>query len=334
MLGQESDERAPHDADEAFSLAELAVAVAELIDENAPAEERWVYQLRARAWAYLGNAWRVRGDLLQGEAAFELSESWWEAGIEGVGDALGYEPILLSLKASLRIAQRRFPESLELLDRTIEARLHGEPEYRDFHLASQALVQKAYALVEMGESDRAISVLRQAEDLVDLDRDPRLLLCIRHNLLDNLSKAGRYAEAAALLPEVRPLSETVGTDLDRVRLRWVEGRVSGGLGDQGAARRAFEEVRQVFLAEEIAYDAALVSLDLATLAIQQARTSEVRELAREMVTIFRAQDVPREALASALVFEEAATLDAATVELAHEVAARLRRAWQALGLDK
>lgn len=328
LLCREGREVAPDNANQALELAELAVAVADSIDRDAPAEDRWVYQLRALAWACLGNAWRVRGDLPQAETGFDMSDSWWEAGLAEVGDALGYEPVLLNLKASLRMAQRQFPEALELLDRVIEVHLHGEPEHRDPHLAGRALVQRAHTFIELGEPAEAIFVLRHAEGLVDPDRDPRLLLCLWHDLVYSLEIAGRYQEAAALLPQVRSLSETSGSNLDRVRLRWVEGQIAHGLGDQDAARRAFEEVRQAFLADEIVYDAALVSLDLAALAIQQARTSEVRELAREMVAIFRAQDVPREALAAALVFEEAAALDAATVELAHEVAARLRRAWQ------
>ncbi len=52
---------------------------------------------------------------------------------------------------------------------------------------------------------------------------------------------------------------------------------------------------------------------------------EVKALATEMVSVFEKQQVPREALASALVFQRAAELETATVELVREVAASLAR---------
>jgi hypothetical protein len=115
LLCRESKTAAPEDAARAVGLAELAVAVAERIPEGEPFEDRWCYQLRAFAWAHLGNAWRVQGDLKRAGEAFETSTTWWEAGAAGTGDVLGYEAVLLDLQASLRTAQRRFPEALELL---------------------------------------------------------------------------------------------------------------------------------------------------------------------------------------------------------------------------
>jgi hypothetical protein len=38
------------------------------------------------------------------------------------------------------------------------------------------------------------------------ERDPRLLFSIRHNLVDALTKAGRYQEGRDLLPQVRSLA--------------------------------------------------------------------------------------------------------------------------------
>ncbi len=71
------------------------------------------------------------------------------------------------------------------------------------------------------------------------------------------------------------------------------------------------------------YDTALVTLELAALYIEEGRTSEVRDLAREMIEVFRAQDVHREALAALAVFHSAAVLETATVELTREIAGRL-----------
>lgn len=326
LLSRESAKIAPEDAGRAVELADLAVFVADAVEDYQPAEPYWVYQLRALAWGFLGNARRVAGDLEGAEQAFLESDTWWEAGVETIGDALGYEPVLLDLKASLRTTQRRFEEALRMLDQAGDIYLHGDPEHRDPHLAGRSLVKKAYALIEMGETEKAVTALRQAEPLVDANRSPRLHLCLRHNLVDNLTKAGGFSEAVPLLPEVQALSEAHGSQLDRIRLRWVEARVAAGTGDGEGARRILGEVLRGFLERGIVYDAALASLELATLWIEEGRTVEVRTLAAEMVAVFRAQKVAREALAALLTFEAAAARETATVSLVREISARLERA--------
>jgi tetratricopeptide (TPR) repeat protein len=326
LLVRESRRAAPEGASEAVHLADLAVHGADLIPEGEPFEEKWIYQLRSLAWAALGNAYKVQGDLSGAERSFEMSDSWWEAGATGIGDALGYEPVLLVLKAPLRLAQRRFPEAIKLLDQAVALYLEGEPEQRDPHLAGRSLVSKAGALIEMGESEAALQTLRRAAGLIDPGRDPRLVLCIRHNLVDNLSKMGRHKEAADLLPELRDLAAAHGGALDHLRLRWVEGRVAAGLGEHQRARQLLTVVRQTFLDAGNPYEAALATLDLVISPLEEGNTAEVRVLADAMVAVFRAHDVSREALAAVLLFQEAAHREAATAQLAREVAAALTRA--------
>ena len=244
----------------------------------------------------------------------------------GGRDALGYEPTLLVLEASLRRGQRRFSEAIQLLDQAVDLFLAGQPEHRDPHLAGRSLISKSAVLIEMGESESALQTLRRADGLIEPERDPRLVLCIRHNLVDNLSKMGRHAEAAALLPELRDLAAAHGGTLDRLRLRWVEGRVAAGLGDPERARQLLGSVRQAFLEDRNPYEAALATLDLVVSRLEEGHTAEVRLLADEMVAVFRDSNVPREALAAVLLFQEAAHREAVTGELAREVAASISRA--------
>jgi tetratricopeptide (TPR) repeat protein len=326
LLCKESRKAAVDEPARSAELAELAVLVADSLEDGSPFETSWIYQLRAFSWAHLGNARRVCGDLRGADEAFSMSDPWWEAGDEATGDALGYGPDILALKAPLRSDQRRFPEALTLLDRALAGYLQGDPEHRDQHLAGRVLVKKAYVLTQMREPEQSILSLREAEELVDPDRDPRLFLCLRHNLLDNLASAGRFAEARELLPEVEALCRSAGSRLDEVRLRWVAGRIAAGLGDRSGARRSFGDARREFAARGMAYDAALVSLELAVLLIEQGETAEVRELAEEMAEIFRARDVHRETLAALAVFQAAAALDAASADLARDLAAYLTRA--------
>jgi tetratricopeptide (TPR) repeat protein len=266
----------------------------------------------------------VQGDLTGAERSFDSADSWWVAGTVDTEDALGYEPVLWDLKASLRTAQRRFPEAILLLDAAAEAFLIGE--HRDPHLAGRSLIKKGLLLTEKGDTAPAIQALKKANGLIDPEREPRLLLCLRHNLADNLSKAGQYKEAAALLPDLKVLAATHGCAKDRLRLDWVEGRVAAGLGDHELARRLLTKVRQAFLDEGNAFDAALTSLDLSISYLAVGKSAEVGELADEMVIVFRDLAVAREPLAALLLFQDAARQETATADLAREVAASLTRA--------
>jgi tetratricopeptide (TPR) repeat protein len=324
LLCQESRELAASDGTQAVERAELAVLVADLLEDGEPAEDRWIYQLRGYAWAHLANARRVLGSLPAADEAYQMADSWWQAG-EVVGDAVGFGPVILELAASLRTAQRRFPEALELLDQVIALYLEDDPEHRDRHRAGRALIQKALAIAQMGAPESAIRYLKEAMDLVDRDREPRLWLCLEHNLLSALISTGRYREAEAHRPGVEAACRQIGTALDLVRLRWIEARIAAGLGERERARTAFAEVRREFTARGMGYDTALVSLELAARDLEEGRNAEVKELARETVAVFRAQEVQREALAALLLFWRAALKEKATAELARDVAEFLNR---------
>jgi hypothetical protein len=75
-------------------------------------------------------------------------------------------------------------------------------------------------------------------------------------------------------------------------------------------------VRRYFNAHRIAYDAALASLELAVLYLEDGRTPEVKRL---MYWIFKGQGVHQEALAALRLFHEAATREEATAELARRL---------------
>jgi hypothetical protein len=91
------------------------------------------------------------------------------------------------------------------------------------------------------------------------------------------------------------------------------------LSGKREAMALFVEVQREFTRLELPYDAALVSLELAVLYLEDGRTAEVRELALEMAWIFKIQKIAREALAALRLFCDAAARDAATVDLARQV---------------
>jgi len=248
-----------------------------------------------------------------------MDRAWklWEAG--ALGDPGLLEEVWLpGLDAALRKAQRRFPEALKRIEEAL-ALDRGE-------LRAQILLSKARILETLGDPEGSTVVLREAAYLISGDREPRLAFGVRFNLLVDLCHLGRVAEARLELPEVRALAERLGGDLDLVRVVWLEGKIAAGLGRTEEAYSAFQQARREFVARELPYDCALASLELAVLLLDCGRTAEVPGLATDMLWIFRAQGVHREALAALRLFCDAAREDRATANLARRVAVYLYRA--------
>jgi transcriptional regulator with XRE-family HTH domain len=313
LVCKESIRAAADSADRARELAELALLIAEL----APGEASWRMRLQGYAWAHLGNARRVGGDLPGAEEAFAHGVKLWEDGATGDPGLLD-EAQMLSLEASLRIDQCRLQEANTLLDRALKS--------ASSILRPNLLIKKARALEWSGAYEQALRTLDEATPIIFQQDEPRLHHMLRMNTAWNLTHLARYQEAETLLPEARKLTAQLGNELDTLRLRWLEGRISAGLERTGEALGALSNVRAEFAQRGIAYDAALVTLELAALYLEQRRNREVRDLARQMAPIFRAQGVHREALAALRLFCEAAEKEAATVELAQRVVEYLYRA--------
>jgi tetratricopeptide (TPR) repeat protein len=302
---------APHRAED---LLRLALDVTERLgrEEYGPGS---VEAAKVRTWAYLGNAFRVLGDFRQAESAFQtaelfLSRSW----LDPLDEAL-----ILELKAPLRRAQRRFDEALDLLaDAVAIYREVNEP-----HLQGRALMTRGLALQYKGDYEAAADCFRTSLYLLDGLREPRLVGMSQFNLIGCLQDDGRSEEAAALIPEARRIMEQVGTRSDQRRLRWTEGKVAASLGRYDEAEDAFRELRRIFVEDGIAFEAALVSLELAALYMRQRRIEETKRLAAEILPIFQSREVYREALAALIVFQQAAEMEQLTAGLLQEISAYL-----------
>ena len=309
-------------------LARIAVAVAErvadtcpeaAVESSSPAPSDALAGLRARAWAQLGNALRIGSDLEGAAAAFRSADALLAAHPRlGLLD----KARIFDLKASLCKDRRHFAEAARLLDRviTIYQRL-GQS-----NLTGRALTQKALLQFHAGDREGCMVLLRRALELIDPHEDPRYFLTARHNLIMALVEDGKPREAFALLFHTRPLYLKMGDRMNLLRLRWLEGQVARGLHRLEQAETAFREVRGAFVELGLEYDAALVSLDLATVFAQQGRATEMRRLAEEMLAFFESHQILPEAMAAFLVFCNAARMEQAGLALVQEVAAFLKQA--------
>jgi tetratricopeptide (TPR) repeat protein len=313
LLCEESVKAAADRPRRAKELAELALDIAGMV----PGNESWRSFSQGYVWAFLGNVRRVQGDLQGADDAFTRSAELRRAGSSASSPEPLSEARLLDLEASLRREQRRLPEALWLLDRALAMSTDEEATAR-------ALIKKAKTLEEMDDYVGAVETLREADRILPAG-DSRLFLCLRFNLLENLSQTGRFAEALPMLPGVQELAARLGNELDLVRLRWLEARLWAALGRLEEALEALRWVGSEFAARGIAYDAALVTLEAAVLLADEGRTQEVKQLARETAPIFKAQGVGREALATLRLFCQAAEAERLTGTLARHLLKELRR---------
>jgi tetratricopeptide (TPR) repeat protein/DNA-binding XRE family transcriptional regulator len=314
---RESIDAASSSADRAIELAELARTVAELV----PGEPASRSRIQGYAWFHIANARRVAGKLPQAEEALKRARTFWETGKGSeLGELLEESPVL-ELEASLRRAQRRLTESLDLLDQALAADPTGSR-------TSRILIKKAKTFEELGEMAEAVATLRRAEPLIDREREPGLFWNVRFNLLVDLCEVGRFAEADKMLPELEELRELaigLGSELHLLRVVWAQGKIAAGLKRFEEAETAFQQVRRGFLARRIPFDAALVSLELAVFYLDQGRTKEVKEIARELAPVFASQGVSREALATLTLFRQAVERETITAEIARRLLHDLRK---------
>ena len=300
----------------AVDLAGLAVRLSARLSEAYHRD--WIYDLQSRAYAHLGNARRVLGEIRSAEDAFRKAWRCLERSSSG-NPSVRAE--VLGLQSSLRRAQRRFTEALGLLDETLALFRASN----DTGGIGAALLNRAKILSESGDEQEAIRTLEASAAEIDPAVEPRLHAYLRYNLVVSLVRIEQHAEAQRLLPEVRALLEASGQPLDLLRLRWAEGLVALGLGRLGPTEAAFREAQREFLGRGMGYDAALVSLDLAQLYAQENLGDELKRLAAELVPIFASRDIHREALMALFFFQRACEEDQLTVALAREIAGHLRR---------
>lgn len=304
----EASERAAADKPaRAVELAELALFIIPFV----PGPDSRRRRLEGYATFILANAFRVRNDLDESDAAVQRGWALWQAGEDD--DFLPLEEArLLDLEASLRRAQRRFDVSLVLLERAFNL---SPAENK-----GRVLLKKAVTLEQAGDIETAVEVLWMARLYISERSNLRDIFGLHFNLAVSLGHLGRFSEAADLLPSVRNAAVDLGNELDLVRALWLQARVDAGLGKRIEAAAALEQVFQEFVVHELPYDAALAGLNLSILYLEQERHREVLPLAQQIKKVFLAKNVEREALAALMIFCEAARREEATVELAQQTA--------------
>ncbi|MDX2000097.1 MAG: hypothetical protein SF066_20455, partial [Thermoanaerobaculia bacterium] len=303
----------PADPKESGSWAECAVRAMTYSDTEERREADHITVCLARGLAFWGNSLRVLCDLRGAEKLIRQADDTLE--FFGIGN-LAARAELASFRGSLQRARRDFEEAILSLE-LAEAgwNLLGD-------LGQQARVCLKISHTH-GLADRpqdALEAVRSGIPLLERLDDPRLAWSFRHNEAWFLEGTGLAGESRQAADAARQLAAEFPDSFTQLRVQWLEGRLCRSEGRPDEAVDHFRAVQTGFLADQNPYDAALVSLDLATLYLETGRHTEVVELATAMRAAFEALGVHREALAAWRLFTDACQRQAANVQLAKNLA--------------
>lgn len=168
--------------------------------------------------------------------------------------------------------------------------------FRDDKRYVQGRTMQAAILMDRGDYAEAARVLRSVVQLArDVD-DTETYAHITHFIGRCMAKLGEIDEAKKVLGEAVKLFNELGMPTEPPRVR---GAIADMLVAAGRYNEAIAELymaRQEFLALNLPVIAALVSLDVVDLLVIQHRNSEVEHLCNEMIRVFTAANLSRNAL--------------------------------------
>jgi tetratricopeptide (TPR) repeat protein len=297
--------------------AQLAHNLSARCDEKAAGGAAKLADLRARSGGQLGNALRVAGRLP--EARETMVKSWAQLR-QGTGDPL-LRAQLMEQMASLHTFERSFAAAISILDEAAEI-------YRELgenHFLARTLVQAAIALLYAGQAEKAAETLNNAIPLIDQEEEPHLLLAACHNLVLCYIDLDQPERALELYSQSRELYKDFKDSLILLRSAWQEGRLLRDLGHLRVAETALLRAREGFMERGLAYEVAVVSLDLASVHVRLGALEDLRRTLMETMPIFRSLRVSREALGAIIQLQQVAHQEHQALELIREVTAQLEQ---------
>ena len=315
-LIERSHEARYEDPETMLHWAYLARIAAERAEPATAGSASRLADLKARAWGQYGNALRVSSRLREAQEAMAVSARHLEAGTR--------DPVLRARlceqMASLHTFQRSFAEAITTLK-------EAEQVYRELgetHALARTLVQEAIAYLYGGEPETAVTLLNRAVPLIDQEEDPRLLLAACHNIVRCYIDLDQPEQALSLLFDAQELYNEFKDSMILLKAAWQQGVLLRDMGQLRAAESALLHARKEFLERDMAYEVAVVSLDLSLVYVKLGAVAELKQMVVDMVPIFRALRVDREVLASLLQLQTIADQEHRALELIRGLAARLK----------
>lgn len=303
------------DTDAMLHAANLARLAVETCPAEAAGNELRLADLKARAWGQYGNALRVSGKPREAMEAFGAAQRYRK---EGTGDPM-LRAWLLEKGTPLVIFQGLFDQAIEMSSKAGEI----YQELNESHLLASTIVQKATAALYSGEAESAVRMLNQAIPLIDQEEDPHLLLAACHNLIRCYIDLDQPEQALRLYSETHDLYQEFDDPLILLRAAWQEGQILRDLGHLRAAEGALLRARKGYMERKLVYEAASVSLELATVYVKLGLVEELKSTVTATIPIFHALRVKLETLAALLQLRQVADQEQQALELIRVLSAQI-----------
>jgi tetratricopeptide (TPR) repeat protein len=171
------------------------------------------------------------------------------------------------------------------------------------------MVQKAIPFLYSGQPEEAVRILQEAIPLIDRVEDPRLFLAAHHNLARCYIDLGQPEEALVVYYQARDLYRGHSDSMILLRATWQEGQLLREIGHLHNAEAALLRARRGFLEAGLAYEAAMVSLDLAEVYKKAGLTDKLRRTIAEALPILKALRASQDTLAALLQLQDVAEPD-------------------------
>jgi tetratricopeptide (TPR) repeat protein len=291
--------------------------VAERLDPAALDEKR-IADLKAAAWAALGNAKRIAEDFEGARKAF--NEAWRNLE-SGTGDPME-EARLMSLEASYMKDVGEF----ELAESSLEEALHLYQKAQNAHEQGRVFLQMGEIIGHL-HPERGLAHIQKALALVEVEREPLLAICAQHALAWFLNDSGRPEAALSVLERSRPLYSQFRDDLIQLRMHWLEGRISFRLKEYDEAESIFGQLWDELRARNLNQEVVLVTIDLARVLAAKGEAARAAQLAAECYSIMKNWGLNKDALAAWLVFQDALSQERGIAEIFERVGEYYRRHW-------
>lgn len=312
MIGMARERRgeAPR---ETIRLAHLAVTAVEAMAESGNGESD---DLRALAWAELGNGHRICGDLRAAGTAFHHARRRLRFSSDPLTQSEVY-----SLEASYLDYRREFDDADRLLRRAerLERRLGTDESLAKIQIQRAACAQGSGRFLD------AIDLLEAALRKLPPRENPYLCLAGIHNLAVCLIDLQAFGPALEIFRRFRPIYRAFGDPRFQVRRIWLQGRAHLGLGNLEESLRLLEDAHASFVALNSPYDVASVDLDLVAVYAREFRWEAVENAAAEALAICKTHRVDSEALAAAKLLYQAGARRQVSTETVGSLAAIIRR---------
>ena len=303
------------DPSEAADVVQLALDVVDLLSPAQAGGEAAANDLQAKAWAILANCRRLASDL---EGAREALAEAWRLNEEGTGDRLE-KAQLYSFDASYARTVGEFETAESILEQALSIYL----AVGDTHMQGRTLLQMGNAIGYV-DPEKGIAYTRQALELINPVREPRLEFCAQHDLVWFLTDAGRPQEALAVLDRARPLYKQFPDDWTQLRLHWAQGKIARRLDQFTEAAHIFRQVAEEFAARDLHLDFLMVSIDLAEAYAAGGELASAVRLLRQMTPVMGSWNLHRNALAAWLLLRKTLEERQAAGAAASELFSRIR----------